>query len=103
MQKTATLNLRVDPEVKQSAESVLSQLGLSMSTAVDMFLRQVALTGGIPFRVALPEVPRSVDVSVMTDAQLRDALVRGLREARAGEDADAPAALAQMQAELFGA
>lgn len=67
MQKSATLNLRVDPEVKQSAESVLSQLGLSMSTAVDMFLRQVSLTGGIPFRVALPEAPRSVDVGAMTD------------------------------------
>lgn len=67
MQKSATLNLRVDPEVKQSAESVLSQLGLSMSTAVDMFLRQVSLTGGIPFRVALPEAPRSVDVDAMTD------------------------------------
>lgn len=103
MQKTSTLNLRVDPEVKQSAESVLSQLGLSMSTAVDMFLRQVALTGGIPFRVALPEAPRSVDAGVMTDVQLRDALVRGLREARAGAGADAPAALAQMQSELFGA
>lgn len=48
MQKSATLNLRVDPEVKRSAESVLSQLGLSMSTAVDMFLRQVSLTGASP-------------------------------------------------------
>ncbi len=57
MQKTATLNLRVDPDVKQSAESVLAQLGMSMSTAIDVFLRQVSLTGGIPFRVALPEAP----------------------------------------------
>lgn len=103
MQKTATLNLRVDPEVKQSAESVLSQLGLSMSTAVDMFLRQVALTGSIPFRVALPEAPRSVDVGAMTDTQLREALVRGLHEAQAGDGADASATLSQMRAELFGA
>ena len=50
MQKSATLNLRIDPEVKQSAESVLSQLGLSMSAAVDLFLRQISLTGSIPFR-----------------------------------------------------
>ena len=45
MQKSATLNLRIDPEVKQSAESVLSQLGLSMSAAVDLFLRQIHLLG----------------------------------------------------------
>ena len=85
MQKSAMLNLRVDPDVKQSAEAVLAQLGISMSTAVDMFLRQVSLTGGgIPFRVALPEAPKTIDVGAMTDEQLRDALLRGLRETEAG-------------------
>ena len=84
MQKSATLNLRVDPDVKQSAESVLSQLGLSMSTAIDMFLRQVALTGSIPFRVALPEVPRAVDADAMTDAELREKILSGLAEVDAG-------------------
>ena len=103
MQKSATLNLRVDPEVKQSAESVLSQLGLSMSTAVDMFLRQVALTGGIPFRVALPEAPRTVDVGAMTDSQLVDALSRGLQEAEEGGGVEASAAFSRIREELFGA
>ena len=84
MQKSATLNLRVDPDVKQSAESVLSQLGLSMSTAIDMFLRQVALTGSIPFRVALPEAPRAVDADAMTDAELREKILPGLAEVDAG-------------------
>lgn len=103
MQKTATLNLRVDPDVKQSAESVLAQLGISMSTAIDMFLRQVSLTGGIPFRVALPEAPRSVDAGSMTDEQLRDALLRGLREVERGEGTEASAAFSQMREELSGA
>ncbi|WP_158247579.1 type II toxin-antitoxin system RelB/DinJ family antitoxin [Actinomyces qiguomingii] len=48
VQKSATLNLRVDPEVKRSAESVLARLGISTSTTVDMFLRQVSLTGAAP-------------------------------------------------------
>ena len=78
MQKSATLNLRIDPEVKQSAESVLSQLGLSMSAAVDLFLRQISLTGSIPFRVALPEAPRSVDSNAMSDEELRTAFIEGL-------------------------
>lgn len=84
MQKTATLNLRVDPEVKRSAESVLGKLGLSTSTAVDMFLRQVALTGSIPFRVALPEAPRLVDADAMTDDELREKILSGLSEVDAG-------------------
>lgn len=85
MQKSATLNLRVDPEVKSSAETVLSQLGLSMSTAVDMFLRQVSLTGGIPFKVSLPESPRQLDVDRMTDAELISKLNAGLAQLDAGE------------------
>ena len=43
MEKTATLNLRVNPVIKQNAEQVLKQLGIPMATAVDMFLRQVSL------------------------------------------------------------
>lgn len=49
MGKSATLNLRVNPVVKERAEKVLSQLGVPMSTAIDMYLNQISLTGGIPF------------------------------------------------------
>lgn len=54
MDKSATLNLRVNPTVKQRAEDVLAQLGIPMSTAIDMYLNQIFLTGGIPFAVTLP-------------------------------------------------
>ena len=40
MEKTATLNLRVNPKVKARAEEVLSRLGIPMSTAVDMYLNR---------------------------------------------------------------
>ena len=103
MQKSATLSLRVDPAVKQSAESVLSQLGLSMSTAVDMFLRQVSLTGSIPFTVALPEAPRSLDVDAMANEQLVEALSRGLEEADEGRRVEAAAAFTCLREELVGA
>ena len=43
MEKTATLNLRVNPTVKERAEKVLSQLGVPMSTAIDMYLNQISL------------------------------------------------------------
>ena len=41
MKKTMTLNLRVNPTVKQQAEDVLKQLGIPMATAIDMYLRQI--------------------------------------------------------------
>mgnify|MGYP000435331088 FL=1 len=43
MGKSATLNLRVNPAVKERAEKVLSQLGVPMSTAIDMYLNQFLL------------------------------------------------------------
>lgn len=49
MEKSATLNLRVNPTLKADAETILTRLGIPMSTAVDMFLNQVVLVGGIPF------------------------------------------------------
>ena len=61
MEKTATLNLRVNPTTKKSAEDVLSRLGIPMSTAIDMYLRQITLTGGIPFRVSLPQAPDAIN------------------------------------------
>ena len=66
MEKTATLNLRVNPTVKERAEKVLSQLGVPMSTAIDMYLNQISLTGGIPFSVSLPKAPVSIHADAMT-------------------------------------
>lgn len=44
--KTATLNCRVNPDVKQQAEAILSRLGIPMSTAIDMYLQQINLVWG---------------------------------------------------------
>ena len=84
MEKTATLNLRVNPETKKSAETVLSQLGLPMATAIDMFLKQVALTGGIPFAITLPKAPNSVNADTMSVSQIRDKLNEGLSDIESG-------------------
>ena len=86
MEKTATLNLRINPEVKKSAEMVLSQLGVPMSTAVDMFLRQVTLSGGIPFTVALPKPPDNINADAMSATQIRDKLNEGLADIEAGRE-----------------
>ena len=97
MEKTTTMNLRVNPVVKQEAEDVLKQLGVPMATAVDMFLRQIALTGSIPFAIALPKAPDSVNADKMTAQQLRSAIQAGLEDAEAGSVQDASAAFSQFK------
>ena len=74
MEKTATLNLRVNPTVKERAEAVLSKLGVPMSTAIDMYLNQISLTGGIPFAVTLPKAPDVINADLMTDEQIHEKL-----------------------------
>lgn len=78
MEKTATLNLRVNPTVKEKAEEVLSRLGVPMSTAIDMYLNQISLTGGIPFAVTLPKAPDIINADMMTGVQLHAKLQKGL-------------------------
>ena len=80
MEKNATLNIRISPEIKKSAEAVLSQLGVPMATAIGMFLKQVMLTGGIPFAITLPKVPDSINADLMTSSQIRDKLNEGLSD-----------------------
>lgn len=89
MEKSATLNLRVNPMLKEQAEEILRQLGIPMSTAINMFLNQITLVGGIPFTVTLPRAPLSVNADVMTASELHAKLQRGLEDAEAGRVQDA--------------
>ena len=95
MEKTMTLNLRVNPTVKQQAEDVLKQLGIPMATAIDMYLRQITLTGGIPFSLSLPKAPAALNADTMTDDQLHAALQVGIKEIQNGDTVDAASAFAQ--------
>jgi addiction module RelB/DinJ family antitoxin len=89
MEKTATLNIRVNPDDKKNAEMVLSRLGLPMATAIDIFLKQVALTGGIPFVVALPKAPKYVNADLMSVEQIRSNLGEGLSDIENGRECPA--------------
>ena len=61
--KTASLFVRLEPEVKEEAEKILDILGISASSAIDMYYRQIILRRGIPFDVKIPdEKPAASDV-----------------------------------------
>ena len=48
---TTNINVRVDANLKQSAEALFADLGLNMSTAITMFLKSAVNHDGIPFEV----------------------------------------------------
>ena len=54
MPRTATIQARIDPEVKKDAQAILSKLNISMSEAISLYLTQVALQKGIPFEIKIP-------------------------------------------------
>lgn len=97
MEKTATLNLRVNPTVKERAEEVLSKLGVPMSTAIDIYLNQISLTGGIPFSVSLPKAPLSIHADVMTNEEIRQKLEKGYDDIVAGRVQNAAEAFAKFR------
>jgi DNA-damage-inducible protein J len=55
MARSSRIFARVEPEVKKQAEDVLEQLGIPMSNAINIFLRQIVLQKGILFEMKLPE------------------------------------------------
>jgi DNA-damage-inducible protein J len=62
----ASMNIRMDSEVKKQAQRLFSELGLDMTTAVNLFLRQSIRTHGIPFEVKL-DVPNSETLAAIDD------------------------------------
>ena len=79
MARTSNVFARVEPEIKEQAEQVLEQLGIPMSNAVGMFLRQVVLQRGIPFDVKLPqETP--VAYGSLTKEQFDEEIGRGMAD-----------------------
>ena len=97
MEKTATLNLRVNPAVKGRAEEVLTKLGIPMSTAIDMYLHQISLTGGIPFSVTLPQVPNSINMDLMPSDEIHAKIQRGYDDIEAGKVQNAASAFAKFK------
>lgn len=52
--KTTTARARIRPDIKSEAESIIHDLGLSVSTAFELFYRQIIMNRGLPFDVRIP-------------------------------------------------
>ncbi len=67
MSKVST-NISIDAETKAKAQVMLADLGLDLSTAVNIFLKQMLYEGGIPFSITR-EVPNKLTIEAMKEAQ----------------------------------
>ena len=54
MSKTATIQTRINPELKEKAQAIFNKLNLTMSEAISLYLTQVTLQRGIPFEIKIP-------------------------------------------------
>lgn len=94
--KSANLYARIEPDVKEQAENILSALGIPASNAINMFYKQIILNRGLPFEVKLP-TSRPVDVAKLTDKELNAELEKGYADIEAGRTKPARQAFADIR------
>jgi len=100
MAKTTNVFARVEPEIKEEAEFVLGELGIPMSNAINLYLRQIVLQRGIPFEVKLPR-QKPVAISALSESELDAELEKGYRSIKSGRTRKASDVHARL-AEKYG-
>lgn len=65
---TTNLNIRTDKEVKEQADHIFSELGLNMTTAVNVFLRTTIRENGLPFELKL-DVPNATTAAAIEEGR----------------------------------
>ncbi|MEQ8200544.1 MAG: type II toxin-antitoxin system RelB/DinJ family antitoxin [Syntrophomonadaceae bacterium] len=98
MARTSNIFARVEPEVKERAELVLEQLGIPMSNAIGLFLRQIVLQQGIPFELKLPQ-SKPLSLGALTEEQFNAEIEKGLADLAAGRVVSAEKAAERMRQE----
>lgn len=63
---TVNMSIRMDTELKKQADAMLSDMGLNMTTAMNMFLRQVVRQGKIPFEIAT-DIPNAETLAAIKE------------------------------------
>ena len=81
--KSANLYARIEPDVKEQAESILSTLGIPASNAINMFYKQIILQRGLPFEVKIPSA-KPVDMSALSEEEMNAELEKGYADMVAG-------------------
>ena len=62
------LNIRTDKDIKDVAEKIFNELGMNMTTAINIFLRHAIRSNGIPFKVSL-NTPNDITAKAIAEAR----------------------------------
>ena len=98
--KSSNVTARVEPEIKEQAEEILAQLGISVSSGINMFYRQIILWRGLPFRPSIP-ASRPYSLEEMTREEFDAKMARGIAEANAGEGIPADEFFTSLREEIL--
>jgi len=96
MAKSSSIYTRVEPEIKEQAEKVLSKLGIPVANAITLFLHQVVLQKGLPFDVKLPQ-NMPLDYATLSPEQFDAEIGKGLASLNAGRVVSSKEVRANMQ------
>ena len=84
MANTTAVYARIDSKLKENAENILSLLGITPSSAIQMLYSQIVLNNGMPFNLKLPHAkPTAIDD--MSRAEIDKELLEGMNSIKAGE------------------
>lgn len=96
--KNATILARVEPEVKEQAESIMSKLGVPASVVINMLYKQIIMTKSIPFSLSLPKEPGTLDS--MTTKEFDSIMKNGLEQAKSDQSRPVADVFTELRQEL---
>lgn len=96
--KSANVLARVEPEIKQQAEEILSQLGLPASVVINALYKQIIMTKSIPFSLSLPKEPTTLDS--IDKEEFNSIMETGLSQAKADQSRPVADVFADLRREL---
>lgn len=94
MPKTSNVIARVEPDIKEQAEDILSRLGLPVSVVINSLYRQIIMHNGLPFSMTIPAGVISRDT--MSDSDFNAMMKRGLAQAKKNDSEPLEEAMADL-------
>ena len=76
---TSAINVQVDTKDKEEATNILKDLGLNMSTAINMFIKQIIKNDGLPFNVSNPKPSKELLEALEEGAKIEEEIRNGKR------------------------
>ena len=81
MAKTTNISIRMDSDLKKEADALFSELGMNITTAFNVFVRQSIREGGIPFEITINK-PNKETIAAMLEAEriAKDPSIKGYND-----------------------